>query len=89
MMKHIGDPLPIPRQVTPAIPERVQRVVLKALVKSPRDRYETAGDVAKGSRDALRGMEEVEVRPIAEGVTHDGSAVAPAQRVGLERFRRM
>jgi len=50
LMKHLNDPLPLPSEANPDIPEPFERVVLKALAKQPEDRYSTAGEMA----DALR-----------------------------------
>jgi serine/threonine protein kinase len=47
VVKHINDPLPLPRKVNPALPESVERVILKALAKQPNGRYQTAGEMAK------------------------------------------
>jgi serine/threonine protein kinase/DNA-binding beta-propeller fold protein YncE len=44
--KHVNEPLPLPRSINPEIPEAVERVVLKALAKSPEDRFLVAGKVA-------------------------------------------
>ncbi len=43
IFKHIQDPLPLPRTVNPQVPEALERVILKALAKSPEDRFQTAG----------------------------------------------
>jgi len=52
LMKHLRDPLPLPRQVNPDIPEPLERVVLKALAKGPEDRYQSAGEMAQALRTA-------------------------------------
>ena len=39
LLKHVHDPLPLPRQVNPSLPEEVERIILKALAKDPSDRY--------------------------------------------------
>lgn len=54
VIKHISDPLPLPTQVNPNIPEVVERVVLKAMAKSPDDRYQTGGDLALDLREACQ-----------------------------------
>jgi tRNA A-37 threonylcarbamoyl transferase component Bud32 len=52
LMKHLNDPLPLPRQIDPAIPEPFERVVLKALAKCPEDRYQSAKEMAQALREA-------------------------------------
>ena len=47
LMKHINDPLPLPRKLDPSIPEPFERVALKALAKDPNDRYQTAVEMAE------------------------------------------
>jgi serine/threonine-protein kinase len=45
-VKHIVDPPPSLRSIIPEIPESVDKVVLKALNKDPKDRYSSAGEFA-------------------------------------------
>lgn len=52
LFKHVTDPLPLPRQLNPDIPEAVEQVILKALAKRPEDRFATAGAMV----EALRGV---------------------------------
>jgi len=52
LMKHLNDPLPLPRQIEPGIPEPFERVVLKALTKQPEDRYQSAEEMAQALRGA-------------------------------------
>ena len=42
---HIYSPLPLPRSINPAVPNEVERVLLKALAKEPSDRFETVEDL--------------------------------------------
>jgi serine/threonine protein kinase len=52
LMKHVNDPLPLPRRINPDIPEPLERVVFKALAKKPEDRYLSAADMAAALRSA-------------------------------------
>ncbi len=58
VIKHIHDPLPLPRSLNPALPESVERVILKALAKQPEARHQTAGEMAKALEAAISGEAE-------------------------------
>ena len=47
ILKHIQDPVPLPRSQGKDLPELVERVILKALEKEPEDRFSTAGELAQ------------------------------------------
>jgi hypothetical protein len=47
LMKHINDPLPLPRKTDPTIPECFERVALTALAKRPEDRFQSADEMAE------------------------------------------
>ncbi|OQY26846.1 MAG: hypothetical protein B6243_13720 [Anaerolineaceae bacterium 4572_5.2] len=53
VMKQISDPLPLPRSIRADLPEDVERIILKATAKTPQDRFETAGDLARALRAAI------------------------------------
>jgi predicted Ser/Thr protein kinase len=61
ILKHISAPLPLPRQVNPAIPEAVEGVVLRAMAKEPGDRYQSMVGMAS-ALEAAMGGEAVPVR---------------------------
>jgi serine/threonine-protein kinase len=52
LMKHVNDPLPLPRKIDPTIPESFERIVLKSLAKDPDDRYQSAEEMAQSLRQA-------------------------------------
>lgn len=62
MIKHLNDPLPPPRRLNPALPEAIERVILKALAKQPQDRYATAGEMVRALQAAI--PETIEVPPV-------------------------
>lgn len=49
---HIYTPLPLPMDVNPAVPEPVQRVLLKALAKDRQDRYATVEELSAAFKSA-------------------------------------
>jgi serine/threonine protein kinase len=53
VIKHITALLPLPREVNAAIPETVERVILKALAKDPADCDQTAEGMAKALEEAV------------------------------------
>ena len=46
VLAHLHEPLPLPRDINPNVPDEIQRVILKALAKKPEDRYQTAKEMA-------------------------------------------
>jgi len=42
VLKHIRDPLPLPRAINPAMPEALERVILRSIHKEPSGRFGTA-----------------------------------------------
>jgi tRNA A-37 threonylcarbamoyl transferase component Bud32 len=50
VVKHITEPLPLPRVLNPNLSEGVERIIMKALAKNPQDRFETAGALASALR---------------------------------------
>ena len=43
VVKHIHDPLPVPSQVNPNIPDGLERMIFRAMHKEPSERFATAG----------------------------------------------
>ncbi|MED4581803.1 Stk1 family PASTA domain-containing Ser/Thr kinase [Brevibacillus choshinensis] len=52
-LKHLQEPLPEPRQVNPAIPQSVENVILKSLVKDPFLRYSSAREMLEDLETCL------------------------------------
>ena len=59
IFKHITDPLPPPSLVKPDIPKPVEKVILKALAKDPRDRFATAAEFVAAWKRSLEVREKV------------------------------
>jgi serine/threonine protein kinase len=64
VLKHITAPLPLLREVNPALSEAVERVVLKAMAKDPADRYQSAGKLAEALEKAAAGVMVEEAVPV-------------------------
>ena len=51
LMKHLHDPLPLPSKLDPDLPPSLEQVVLKALSKSPADRFQSAKEMTSALRE--------------------------------------
>src|ERR1044072_808910 len=63
LFKHISDPLPLPSRVKPDIPPSIEKVILKALAKDPKDRFATADEFVAAWKRALEEAETVRHAP--------------------------
>ena len=75
LMKHINDPLPLPRKLDSSIPESFERVALKALAKRPDDRFQSAGEMAEMLSAAAKetGIDVPETISLPQGITNSSS----------------
>lgn len=80
ILKHINDPLPIPRQFNKALPDSVERLVLKALAKNPNDRFQAAAEM----RTALERAKEslATERPTETGMSTPVPSASEATVIG-------
>lgn len=56
LLKHVHEPLRPPRQIRQDLPEGVERVILKAMAKSPDDRFQTAEAMVDKLQRAVAGL---------------------------------
>ena len=78
MLKAISDPLPLPRDINPAISEELQAVILKGTAKDPLARYQSADEFAADLRSVRGGSQPTIARtaPVSAtaGATNTGAA---------------
>jgi tRNA A-37 threonylcarbamoyl transferase component Bud32 len=87
LMKHINDPLPLPRKLDPSIPESFERLALKALAKSPDERFQTAAEMALSLSAAAQetGLAVPEAIHVPPGISSASKAGAVAVFSGPAR----
>jgi serine/threonine-protein kinase len=82
LMRHVNDPLPLPRKIDPTIPEPFERIVLKALAKNPDDRYQSAEEMAQALREAAEGT-QIEIPSRVSLPLSFTTAEAPSESVAI------
>ncbi len=53
VLKHINEPLPLPKALNPDISDDLNAVILKSLEKDPHDRYQKVADLSADLRQAM------------------------------------
>lgn len=79
-LKHLQEPLPEPRQLNPGIPQSVENVILKALVKDPFLRYASAREMLEDLETCLfpeRLHEEKLIFPVDDEETRVVPIITP------------
>jgi serine/threonine protein kinase len=91
ILKHVNEPLPLPREIAPDIPEDLEAVICKALAKAPDARYQTAQEFAEALQrlEMAASSQDVQLAPatpppaaptIAQ-TQHDDTPVLPLGRL--------
>ncbi|RLC70942.1 MAG: hypothetical protein DRI81_18420, partial [Chloroflexi bacterium] len=88
VLKHIQEPLPLPSSVRPEVPERVERVILRAMAKEPEDRYQAAGEMVRALDGAVRAAQAASpTEPAIETTTPMPGVVRAAPRAKARKLR--
>ena len=88
VLKHLSESLPLPSQVCADVPPAVERVILKALAKSPDDRYQSAGALAEALEAAVESVEmPAEALPPLREPRVDAARPAPVAELAPPRRR--
>jgi serine/threonine-protein kinase len=86
MHSHIKKPPPTPRSFAPELPEELERAVLRALAKSPDDRFATTGEF----KAALSEYQTAQIgEPLPPLETNRGTRTRPTDDRGVEVTRVM
>ena len=67
ILKHINAPLPLPTSIKPGISPAIERVLLKALAKSPDDRFASTNEFHEAWKKALAESDVLNVSTVAGG----------------------
>jgi hypothetical protein len=90
LFAHLNDPPPAPSLYVPEVSMALDDVVIRAMSKSPDDRYPSAGDLGRAAQAALRGETPVvPERTVATGAAATRTAeivapTAPARESGIQ-----
>jgi hypothetical protein len=87
---HLNDPPPAPSLYVPEVSMALDDVVIRAMSKSPEDRYPSAGDLGRAAQAALRGEQAaLPERTVATGMaatrTAESIAAEPPERTAPTR----
>jgi serine/threonine protein kinase len=83
---HLNDPPPAPSLYAPAVPMALDDVVVRAMSKSPEDRYPSAGDLGRAAQAALGGTTvSVPERTVATGAAATREREMPTPPTPAER----
>ena len=76
---HLNDEPPAASLFTPMVPKALDRVIARAMAKTPDARFPSAGDLGRAADAALSGSEvELSERTVATGAAATGTAETPA-----------
>ncbi len=77
VLKHINEPVPLPTIINPELPPEIETVVMRALAKSPQERYQSAKELAADLKRVITGQP---IRQIVPELT----AVSPTSATAVD-----
>jgi serine/threonine-protein kinase len=81
ILKHVNDPIPPPSSLNEDIPRPIHEVIIKSMAKNPEERYQTANDLARELRAAVRVNDLELAAMIPSGLLQDRPTPPPMQTV--------
>ena len=84
MHAHLHDPVPALRDTVPDVPERLDRIVAKAMAKRPEDRFESAAALAAALGHAFDPDPPPAAETELDGTVLESTRLAPAQPPATE-----
>lgn len=93
MMMHLNDPIPDLSRLRSDVPAGLKTIIEKALAKDPKDRYQTAAELASALRNYSKTMQEpvkeaptvMEVTPSEETYIEPVSSPPPPKEPSIEK----
>lgn len=76
-MKHLEEKPVMPREIVPEIPEELQEIVLKAMYKETRNRYQSVSAMKDDLKNVMQHLGNEEDSEISENVCDDTTRVIP------------
>ncbi len=74
ILKHVNEPLPLPRAINPDLPQSVENIILKATAKDPAERYQSVDDMLAHLKN-LPSAEHIEL-PTSKTLIGDKGVIA-------------
>ena len=85
LVKHLNEPLPLPRSVCPTMPEPIEHVILKGTAKNPDDRFGSVAEMNQAFQASLAHAQDPQANPapsIALPAAINPTQVAQAPQAG-------
>ena len=81
MLKHVNEPLPLPRTFKADLPEGIERIILKAMAKNPDDRFNSADEML-AQLDNMNTAEMLAIPPASMAAGPEAHAATVAMATG-------